>query len=197
MRPFPASLHGDLRGAALMEFALALPVMLLLILGGLEMGHTFYVKSILIGKLHKAARDMSLEGAGNAARVAAIQAEVTDAVHQVIAGAAVDYDIRSFHDYRNVAHRPEEFGDTDGDGLCNNGETFVDSNGNGVWDADGSRSGRGGAKDVLMMTASVSYPRLGLGRFFGAGAEVKLTATTLLRNQPSTTQAQPDTQTCP
>lgn len=190
------SLRRDMRGAALMEFALVLPIMLLLILGGLEIGHTFYVKSILVGKLQKAARDMSLEGAGSVSTVTAIQTQVTDAVHQVIAGAEVTYDIRSFHDYKNAANRPEEFGDADHDGICNNGEAFVDSNGNGHWDADGSRSGRGGAKDVVMMTASVSYPRLGLGHFFGADPDVNLAATTLLRNQPSSTQSQPDTGTC-
>ena len=191
------TLRRDMRGAALMEFALVLPLMLLLILGGLEIGHTFYVKSILVGQLQKAARDMSLEDAGSASTVTAIQSRVTDAVHQVIAGAAVTFDIRSFHDYKNAAHRAEEFGDADHDGMCNNGETFVDSNGNGSWDADGSKDGRGGAKDVVMMTASVSYPRLGLGHFFGADPDVNLSATTLLRNQPSSTQSQPDTGTCP
>ena len=190
-------IHSDNRGAALVEFALVLPIVLLLILGGLEIGHTFYVRSILIGKLQKAARDISLEDAGADTRVAAIKTEVERAVHQVMIGAAVDWDIRSFHDYKNAAHRPEEFGDANSDGNCNNGETFVDSNGNGRWDADGSKIGRGGAKDVLMMTASVSYPRLGLGKFFTAAPTVNLSATTLLRNQPSSTQSQPTTGTCP
>lgn len=186
----------DMRGAAMMEFALVLPLMLLLILGGMEIGHTMYVQSILVGKLQRAARDMSLEGATNDTTIAAIKAEVTKGVQQVMAGADVTYDVRSFHDYKNAANRPEEFGDADHDGACNHGEIFVDSNGNGQWDADGSREGRGGAKDVLMMTATVSYARLGLGNFFAADPNVRLVATTLLRNQPSTTQSQPNTGIC-
>lgn len=185
------------RGAALMEFALVLPLMLMLILGGVELGHTMYVKSILIGKLQKAARDMSLEGAANASTITDIETAVTSGVRQVMASADVTYDARSFHDYRDAAHRPEEFGDANHDGVCNNGEAFVDSNGNGQWDADGSREGRGGAKDVVMLTATVTYHRFGLGRFLASDPNVRLEATTLLRNQPSTTQSQPSNGVCP
>lgn len=180
-----------------MEFALVLPIALLLILGGIEIGHTMYVKSILVGKLQKAARDISLEGASSDTAIATIESEVTNGVQQVMSGAAVTYEKLSFHDYKNAATRPEEFGDTNHDGICNDGEAFVDGNGNGRWDLDGAREGRGGAKDVMLLTATVSYDRLGLGRLFAADPKMKLVASTLLRNQPSTTQAQPNTGICP
>ena len=191
------TLKRDARGAALMEFALVLPIALILILGGIEIGHTFYVKSVLVGKLQKAARDLSLEGAASDSAITAIQNEVTSGVKQVMSDARVTYDLCSFHDYKNAANRPEEFGDTDHDGVCNHGETYVDSNGNGQWDADGSREGRGGAKDVVMLTATVTYARFGMARLFSSNPDVKLVASTLLRNQPSTTQSEPSTRTCP
>lgn len=188
--------RGD-RGTALIEFAIVLPVVLLLILGGLELGHTMYVNSVLVGQVQKAGRDMALEGASTADAQAAIEARVTSAVHQLIGGAQVNYSVLSFHDYANVANRAEEFGNSNHDGRCDNGETFVDSNANGHWDTDGSVIGRGGAKDVVLLTATVQYPRLPLGRTFASSPNVTLTASTLLRNQPSTTQSQPPTGTCP
>ncbi len=190
-------LLSDKRGTALIEFAMVAPVLMLLILGGLEVGHTMYVDSILTGQVQKAGRDMTLEGANSPATVATIEGNVTDAVHQVMASAAVNYTILSYHDYANAASLPEEFGDTDHDGFCDHGETYVDSNSNGHWDADGSVTGRGGAKDVVLLTATVTYRRLGLWQMFTGSPTVTLKASTLLRNQPSNTQSQPATGTCP
>lgn len=197
MRHHPWRMNRQCDGTALIEFAIVLPVLLLLVLGGLEIGHTMYVNSILVGQVQKAGRDLTLEGSGSAAAQTAIENNVTNMIHQVIGTAQVSYQILSFHDYANAANRAEEFGDTNHDGKCDNGETFVDSNANGSWDADGSVSGRGGSKDVVLLTATVTYPRLLLGRTFAASPTVTMQASTLLRNQPSATQSQPPTGTCP
>ena len=191
------ALGRDQRGVTTVEFALVLPPLLLLLLGGLELAHTKYVQTVLVGQLQKAGRDISLEGSANATTQTTVLNTVTSTLQGVAPNATVSYTLQSFHDYANVANRAEEFGDADHDGLCDHGETFVDSNGNGHWDADGSVNGRGGAKDVVLLTATVTYPRLAMAQLFGAGSTISLTSSTLLRNQPSSTQSQPATGICP
>ena len=183
-------------GATIIEFALIIPVFLLLVLGGLEIAHTMYVQSVLTGQLQKAARDMSLEGASATSQQDAVLASVQKSVHAIIPSATITVIAKSYHDYSNALDPAEEYNDADHDGSCDHGEAFVDSNRNGHWDADGSVAGRGGARDVVLLIGTASYDRLPLGRMFSANPKMLLTARTLLRNQPSDQQADPPTGIC-
>lgn len=183
------------RGSALVEFAMIAPVFLLLILGGLNLCHTMYVRSVLTGQLQKASRDLSLEDASAVTRQAVIAAAVQTAVRNVMPSATVTLVPTAYRDYANVG-RPEEFNDGNHDGKCNNKESFVDNNRNGVWDTDSGEAGRGGAKDVVMLTATATYDRLPLAAMFSAGPKVELTAKTLIRNQPNDQQADPPSGIC-
>lgn len=185
------------RGSSLIEFAIVAPVLILMLLGGLEIGHTMYVRSALVGSLQKAARDISLEGASSSTQMDAITKTVKDAVHQIMPSADVKLDAKSYHDYSNAANPAEEYNDADHDGRCDHGEAFVDSNRNGSWDADGSVNGRGGSKDVVLLVATASYNRLGLTSLLAAAPRTTLVAKTLIRNQPNDQQADPPTAVCP
>ncbi len=184
----------DTRGAAMIEFAIVAPVLLLMIVGGLGIGHTLYVKSVLDGEMQKAARDTSLEDAAGDARREAIQDRVRAQVRKVINNATIDFELSSFHDYRNAENRVEEYTDGNHDGKCNNGETYVDANNNGNWDVKGGSNSIGGSKDVVLLTAKVSYPTfLPYGQSSGM---MKVASSTLLRNQPSNDQAAAPMRTC-
>ncbi|MBU6268509.1 MAG: pilus assembly protein [Sphingomonadales bacterium] len=186
----------DRRGTVAVEFALVVPSLLLLTAGGMELVHMKFVQTVLVGEVQKAGRDISLESSATAARRTAIFNRVTRSVRAIAPGVSVDYSIKSFHDYANVASPAEEFSDTDRDGRCDNGENFIDSNGNGVWDADGAVDGRGGGKDVVVLTATLSYPRLSLGSLFGGTEPFSMSARTVLRNQPTTAQTVPAVGIC-
>lgn len=191
--PFPAMLR-DTRAAALMEFAIVAPVLLLLVVGGLGVGHTLYVQSVLDGEMQKAARDTSLEDASGDARRTVIQDRVRTQVHQLIKDADVDFELTSFHDYRDADVRSEEYTDANHDGTCNAGETYVDANNNGAWDRQGGKTGVGGSKDVVLLKAKVSYASfLPFGQSKG---RMNLVSMTLLRNQPSSDQAAAPLRTC-
>ena len=155
-----------------------------------------YVRSLLVGQLQKAARDLSLEGAAAQTQQDAITAAVRSAVRSVVPAATVTVVPKSYHDYSNVASPAEEYNDADHDGVCNHGEAFVDMNRNGHWDADGGTNDRGGAKDVVLLIATVSYDRMPLGRMFAASPRMTLIAKTMIRNQPNDTQADPPTALC-
>ncbi|WP_108790605.1 TadE/TadG family type IV pilus assembly protein [Erythrobacter sp. Alg231-14] len=174
----------DEEGATLTEFAFVAPILILMVMGIFDMAHTQYTSALVNGAMQKAGRDLTLETAGSLEGT--IDARVIDSVSAVVPGTAtVTLEKLSHFDFEDIGEA-EEFTDAGTfDGICNNGEVFVDANSNGQWDADRGEEGIGGARDAVLYTAVVSYPRLfpmyGLA---GLPQEVELRASTVLRNQP-------------
>ena len=180
--PLPLSLARDERGVTVVEFALIAPALMTILLGVFDVGYNLYTASVLDGAAQKAARDSSLEGAET--KGLAIDDKVREAVHRVVPGAEVTFDRRAYRDYSDI-HRPEEFTDVDSDGACDNDEPFEDINGNGVWDSDRGVDAMGGARDAVLYTVTVSYPRaFPLMHLLGLPDQVTSQTQTVLRNQP-------------
>lgn len=169
-------------GAALVEFALVLPVMLLMGMGLCEMAYQAYMQAILTGAVQKAGRDSTVESANTTT----IDNAVLQAVKNINGNAAFvsGYPMRkSYASYGYIS--PESFVDSNGNGMRDPGECFTDVNGNGIWDADPGVSGNGGAGDTVLYTASITYTRLfPLGLWLGWGKTATLSASTILKNQP-------------
>ena len=87
---------------------------------------------------------------------------------------------------------PEDFNDSNGNGLYDPNECFTDMNGNARWDADRGRSNsQGGADDVVLYTVSVSYNKIfPLWKLIGQPSTNVISAETTLRNQPFGVQSQ-------
>jgi hypothetical protein len=166
----------------MVEFAIIAPALLVVLLGVFDIGFNMYVTSVLDGATQKAARDSTIEGAET--QGVAIDDAVSAAVHRVLPSATLTFDRRAYRDYANV-HEPEDFSDIDGDGICDNGEPFEDVNGNDAWDSDRGGEGMGGARDAVLYTVNVSYPRMfPLMRLVGFPTVVTNSTQTVLRNQP-------------
>lgn len=184
--PLPRQLRriaGDSSGATLVEFAFVGPVLILMIMGLFDIAHTQYTSSVLHGAMQKAGRDLTLESAQS--RQGSIDTNVTEQVRSVMpSGANITLRKFSHFDFSDV-DLPEEFTDQNNDSRCNNNEPYVDNNDNGSWDADRGRDGIGGARDVVVYEATVTYPRMfpmfGLA---GLPTNVNIKASTILRNQP-------------
>lgn len=179
------TLKRDDAGAALVEFALVAPVLILLIMGMLDIGHRIYATAILQGSVQKAARDASLDdGTENAS---AIDDRVKDLMLPVLQPEPIsnfDFQRRNYSNFSDVS-QPEDFTDTNNDGECNDGEPYDDSNGNDSWDADRGVSGQGNAKDAVLYTVMVTYPRLfPMAAMIGLPQDEVIQASTVLRNQP-------------
>ncbi|MFO6429563.1 TadE/TadG family type IV pilus assembly protein [Erythrobacter sp. W302b] len=176
-------LHADRGGNTLIEFAIVSPVLLLMIMGLFDMAHTQYSRSVLHGAMQKAGRDLTLENANS--QQVNIDQRVTDQITSVMpSGATIDLEKLSFFEFADVSE-PEEFTDMNNDGICNNNEPYIDANENGGWDANRGRDGIGGARDVVLYTATVTYPRLfPMYSMAGLPDNVTIEASTVLRNQP-------------
>jgi Flp pilus assembly protein TadG len=180
-------LRRDRRGATIVEFGFVAPVMALFLVGAFDIGHTLYMRGVLQGIVQKMARDSSLENATTTAAQTALNNRVRDQVLALRKGADVTFSRRFYRTFSAAAAAQAETWtvDTNGNGVCDAGEPFVDRNNNGVRDLDGGDSGQGGAIDRSLYTVSVSYPRmLPLDKFIGGSGTTKITASTILQNQP-------------
>ncbi len=171
------------RGAALTEFALVAPVLMVLLMGIFDLAHSQYTSAQINGAMQKAGRDLTLESAGS--RQDAIDAKVIEQVKAVVPNnATITLEKLSHFDFSDVGEG-ENFTDENGDLTCNNGEPFEDSNGNGQWDANRGQSGIGGARDAVLYTATVEWKRLfPVAGLIGMSENMTLKASTVLRNQP-------------
>lgn len=176
-------LPADRRGVTLVEFALVAPVLIVMVMGLFDIAHTQYTSSMLRGAMQKAARDLTLENANS--QQINIDARVREQVATVMPqGATVTVEKVSHFDFADVGE-PEEFTDQNDDDICNNNEVYIDNNNNGSWDADRGKDGIGGARDVVLYTTRVSYPRLfPMYGLIGLSQNVELSSSTVLRNQP-------------
>jgi hypothetical protein len=177
-----ARLRRDASGATIVEFAAIAPALLMILLGLMDLSYNIYTTTLLEGAIQQAGRNSTIEGAGT--RGLAIDNAVRDVVDDIVPNATVEFDRRAYIDYSDV-DRPEEFTDTNEDGLCNENEPFEDINGNGTWDEDRGKADMGGARDAVLYTVTVSYPRaFPVMSLLGFDPDVTARSRTVLRNQP-------------
>ncbi|WBO21252.1 TadE/TadG family type IV pilus assembly protein [Sphingomonas abietis] len=171
-------------GVTLVEFALLAPVFMILLMGMFDVAHTLYMEAALEGVVQKTARDSSIQDNNTAAGQAALDATITAQVKRLDNVAVVTPTRLYYKDYADAARQYEPFSDANGDGKCDNNESYTDENGNGVWDAQlGTNSG--GAQDKTLYKVTVTYPRLfPMAGLIGLPKTVTLMAETVLAVQP-------------
>jgi len=161
-------LFPDERGATLVEFAILLPVLLALLMGLMDLCYQAYVQAVLEGAVQKAARDSTIE----AADISTIDTRVVTAVRRVAGKASVTPNRLFYASFALI--KPEDFADSNGNGIHDPGECFTDVNGYRV---------------------TVHYTRLfPLARLIGWSNQVVLSASTRFKNQPYGTQSIPTPQ---
>jgi len=182
-------LRRDARGTTIVEFGVLAPVMITLIMGAIEMGHFLSVRSTLEGAVVEAARQAT-------ASMEIDEDDRDQAMRDLITKHMSAFPIAEGHQlviatkaYRDFGTAyPEEFTDTNGNGVYDPGEAFIDRNGNGHWDPDLPISGTdlGSPGDVVSYTAIfVTDPYFQMiGRIMGLEGGLTLTATTVVRNEP-------------
>lgn len=178
-------------GASVMEFGLIAPVAMLMILGTMDIGHSYYVRAALDGAMQTAARSSSLEGSSTVTAQELVDIRVKDAVRTLAPNATITATRRYYKTFseaalarrETVVEDPNQPNGTNG--ACDAGESFIDVNDNDRWDIDGGADGQGGAKDIVIIKFKVSYPRLfPMANMLGLPANVELESNSILANQP-------------
>tara|TARA_B100000686_G_C16689239_1_gene916631 strand:- start:378 stop:1010 length:633 start_codon:yes stop_codon:yes gene_type:complete len=192
-------LHSDDRGAAIIEFAFVAGPMVLLLLGGLELGYNSYVRSTMQGALNDAARKAAVEFPIIDVEGDTVSEQVENMIRTTVQHVAPKAEVKvtpkSYFDFSDIGNPEKLMTDHNGNGEFDaaDGDCWEDANRNGAYDMDAGGDGNGGADDVVLYTASVSTPRLlPLHGFIpGVGPNYKLTLKTAVRNQPYKTQSAP------
>lgn len=185
----------DEKGVSITEFGLIAPAVVTMLLGTMDLGHTLYMRTILDGAIQDVARDSSLEDGVILGRQQAIDYRIREQIKNLnnrLTDDDIDITRRYYRNFTNAYDaEEEEYTDTNNDGTCNAGEPYIDANLNQVWDSDGGDEGQGGAKDVSIVTVTVSYDRLfPMANLAGMSERITLSANTVLANQPYGEQAQ-------
>lgn len=176
------SLGTDADGATVVEFALASPVLVLLLMGLFDMGYSVYANTMLQGALQRAARDSTVEGA--ASTLTTLDDAVKAEVHRVVPDASIAFSRKAYANFTDIGLE-EDYTDANENGVCDNGEPYEDANGSGTWDRDRGANGLGGARDAVVYTATMTYSRkFPMASLIGLSETVTNSASTVLRNQP-------------
>ncbi|SFF94533.1 TadE-like protein [Novosphingobium sp. CF614] len=177
----------DRAGVTAVEFALAAPVLIVLLMGIFDIGHMTYVTAALHGAVQRVARSGTLESVNTTSE----DAFVATVVQQAAPGATVSTSRKSYFDFANIA-RPEAWNDNNSNGTCDNSEAYTDENENGRWDADVGESGNGGANDVVLYTVTVTYkPLFPVPGLTNRDNTRTLQASAVKKNQPFALQDSP------
>jgi Flp pilus assembly protein TadG len=198
MRPRAARVLADRRGATIADFAVVLPVMLVVILGLSDLTYQAYVQAVLTGAMQKAGRDSSLQDNSTTTAGATIDQQVMNQVWSVAKGATWQSSRKSYAQYGYIT--PEPYEDINNNGVYDpTVDCFTDLNGNRSRDLDPGLTGQGGANDVVVYTMTIRYTRLSpIGSIIGWSQTPTATATTILKNQPYATQTSAvATRVCP
>jgi len=184
-------LPGERSGTSTIEFAVVAPVFLAMLMAVFDLGFLVYAKAVLQGAVEDGARSASLE---NTTWVD-IENRVNSQVMSVIpvqnadTDISFDFDPTYYGNYSDIA-LPEDFTDSNSNGIWDTNECFVDRNSNRTYDTDVGLAGRGGAQDVVSISAEVTYRRIfPLWSLIGQDPDYTIAARTYLRNQPFSAQA--------
>jgi Flp pilus assembly protein TadG len=185
------SVRQDERGATLVEFAIIAAPMLIMMMGMFDLCFREYIGIQLQAALDQSARQVTV---GTSTSVITIKSAVTKQVQTILPGATVAIVASSYDAFSHVGKPEPITTDTAPLGSYNKGDCFSDLNGNGFWDADSGLSGTGGSDDIVYYTATVTYPQLlPMKQLLGWAATETVTGTTMMKNQPYASQADPAT----
>jgi Flp pilus assembly pilin Flp len=180
----------DMQGAAVVEYAIVLPVLLLLICGIVEYDLVMYGEGILDGATTFAAREGKT---GYAPSGESQQTYIYGIVQSRVSGFLnpnqLNISSKSYASFSGIG-QPEPCIPATQSPPCNQplvaGQTYVDVNHNGQWDSDEGAAGLGGANDIVVYT--VTYPwhvtTPFLQSVLGVNGIFTLSASAVVKNEP-------------
>lgn len=179
-------LASDLRGAALMEFALIAPAFLTLLMGGLDTGYTVYLNTIAAGTIESTARASSLAGATESQ----FNRDIRSAVAKILPVdvdpvTAITITQKNYKSFSRIGEPEKLTTDKNGNGLLDSGDCWLDEDGDGEFGTNNGAAGIGGPDDAVYHIVQVTVPRLfPVHELLGLPENTVVTVKTLVINQP-------------
>jgi hypothetical protein len=175
-------------GAAAIEFAMVLPVMLLLTFGVMEMGMIMATLTTLEGGLKQASRyGITGQSPDDATRIEKIRDILNDHTLNLVDFEDAEFTVKTYPSFSGVG-QPEPFTDLDGDETYDVGEPYSDLNQDGSWSADQGSAGAGMGGEVVSYKVTIPWHILTpfVGKMIaGEDGVLPLEATIVVRNEPN------------
>lgn len=185
-RIFGRSLANDQRGSSLVEFGLAAPLVVLMIIGTVEFGMILFVSTLMESALRDAARfGITGQVPEGGTRLEQIIAIVEKRTIGLVDMTDAKIEVKIYPTFGDVG-RGESFVDGNGNGAYDAGETFTDENGNGAHDADIGEDGAGDAGAIVAYRMEYAWPlRTPMaGLLIGEDGKFVLRSAVAVRNEP-------------
>lgn len=183
-------------GVTTVEFGILLVPFLMLLMGGMDLGHQFYIRGVAQGALDDVSRRASVEEPKFIAAGSTLEERVENTLKEQIGNvapkAAYTISQRNFFDFNGIGNPERLVTDVNGNGKYDSadGDCWEDLNENSVYDLDSGRVGLGGANDVAFYSVRVVMPRLfPTAELLGFSPNIDFTIETAVRNQPYASQA--------
>lgn len=174
-------------GVTLVEFALSVPILTLAMIGIMEVSMVLFVGSMMEGGVREAARFGITGGSSNEqTREERIIQIVSERTLGLLNLTEDDISTLVYPSFDSVG-KPEPFTDNAPEnGVYDEGEDFLDVNGNSVWDADMGAAGLGGPGEIVLYRIDTEWPLMTglLDDLMGEDGAVPLTASIVVRNEP-------------
>lgn len=173
-------------GTAALEFAFALPIVLVLVTGTIEFAILSFADTLLEGGLREAAR-FGITGLDpdDGSREAQIVSIVNDNAAGLFTISASDVETRVYQDFSDIGE-PEPYTDSNGNDQYDDGEPYTDVNCNDQWDEDMAAAGAGGGNDVVVYTITHEHNTITgfLDPIIAPDGTITLQASVAVRNEP-------------
>jgi Flp pilus assembly pilin Flp len=170
-------------GASAVEFALILPVIILVIVGGIEMAIVLFIGSSIEAAVMEASRYGATGTETGVSRADRVMGIVEERTHGLLDMEQVEMETLVYESFADIGD-PEPFTDADGNAVYNVGETFVDVNGNGKWDPDMGAAGLGGPSDIVVYRLTYDWGLVTPMLRELLGESVTHVSSVALRNEP-------------
>lgn len=174
------------RGSAAIEFALAIPILLLVTAGVIEVAMMLFVTTLAEGGLREAARyGITGQAPGAGTREDQILSIVQEHTHGLIEASEASLEVWTYPAFNDVQEQ-EEYDDGNGNGGYDDGESYDDSNSNGTWDEGNGTQGAGGAGEVVVYTMTFDWDFMTpvFEVFGGPTGTLELSASIAVQNEP-------------
>lgn len=194
---FIRRLSSDQDGIATVEFGLIASVFCMMLLGAFDLSHSVYVRSVIEGEMQTAARSSALQSGNAQMQRDLVDSMVRTQMLELNNKAQITFSRRYYRSFTQALNAQHEMDINsaipakNNDGVCETGETYADTNNNSSYDLDGGDAGQGGAQDIVVYSATMSYPRMfPMAGLMGWDPNLAIKATTVLQNQPYNAQSQ-------
>lgn len=173
-------------GGAIVEFAIAVPILISIIFATLHLGFIMFIWIILEVGVREAARygvtGQTMSGQTQADSIKSVlNSTLTTYSGGLINTNLVTITVKAYSNLQAIG-TPEPFTDVGGKGYYVKGYPYTDVNGNGVWDSDQGIVGSFGLRGQAVLY-QVSYVWDTLFPIFGSSSKVTISAKTPVVNE--------------